>query len=452
MGSVYKRGPFWWISFRVPGGGRVARSSGIDSHQPKIQALRVLAEVERELRNEAKRNTGEPKTVAEYAVEWTASRRALKQTNAGRDFARLKLHVLPTLGTKRLGAVTVADVRSLVKSLRAGEMAPRTIINTYGLVRRLFADALAEELIVSSPCALTRSDLPKKQDKDPTWRAGAVYTRDEAQLLMTSPAVPWDRRVVYALAFLTGMRAGEIAALRWSAIDEEQQPLGRLLVAFSYTRQNKGTKATKTGVPRRVPVHPELAPVLQAWRAQGFEAQFGRAPRGDDLVVPNRDGAFRTDLNTLDGLALDLEALGLRHRDMHSMRRTFISLGREDSGNAAALKVVTHDQKGDVYDGYTVFTWQALCDAVSALALSTRYAQVVEVAEKTAASGGGTPNAALATQIATRRDFTVPNAAESQSFVGVPREGFEPSRREAPPPQDGVSTNSTTWAIRLFAF
>lgn len=28
----------------------------------------------------------------------------------------------------------------------------------------------------------------------------------------------------------------------------------------------------------------------------------------------------------------------------------------------------------------------------------------------------------------------------------MPREGFEPSRREAPPPQDGVSTSFTTWA------
>jgi hypothetical protein len=34
---------------------------------------------------------------------------------------------------------------------------------------------------------------------------------------------------------------------------------------------------------------------------------------------------------------------------------------------------------------------------------------------------------------------------------GVPRAGIEPACLSAPPPQDGVSTNSTTWAnIRLW--
>ena len=33
-------------------------------------------------------------------------------------------------------------------------------------------------------------------------------------------------------------------------------------------------------------------------------------------------------------------------------------------------------------------------------------------------------------------------------IVWLPRVGFEPTRRKAPPPQDGVSTSSTTWANR----
>ena len=31
----------------------------------------------------------------------------------------------------------------------------------------------------------------------------------------------------------------------------------------------------------------------------------------------------------------------------------------------------------------------------------------------------------------------------------VPTTGFEPARLLAPPPQDGMSTNFTTWAFRL---
>lgn len=36
-----------------------------------------------------------------------------------------------------------------------------------------------------------------------------------------------------------------------------------------------------------------------------------------------------------------------------------------------------------------------------------------------------------------------------QGFGLVPTTGFEPARLLAPPPQDGMSTNFTTWAFRL---
>jgi hypothetical protein len=33
--------------------------------------------------------------------------------------------------------------------------------------------------------------------------------------------------------------------------------------------------------------------------------------------------------------------------------------------------------------------------------------------------------------------------------IKVPTTGFEPAHLTAPPPQDGVSTNFTTWAFRM---
>src|SRR5262245_62943327 len=46
-----------------------------------------------------------------------------------------------------------------------------------------------------------------------------------------------------------------------------------------------------------------------------------------------------------------------------------------------------------------------------------------------------------------RRPFETTKAPISRSLFGVPRAGFEPAHLSAPPPQDGVSTNSTTWAL-----
>lgn len=41
-----------------------------------------------------------------------------------------------------------------------------------------------------------------------------------------------------------------------------------------------------------------------------------------------------------------------------------------------------------------------------------------------------------------------PSLSTRRLLFGVPRAGFEPAHLSAPPPQDGVSTSSTTWAFR----
>lgn len=417
MSSVYRRGAVWWLAFKVPGGRRVLRSSGIPSTEPASEALKMLALVERQLAAEAP-EVHTKMTVAEFALTWTATRKGHEQTNAGKDYQRLKLHVLPKIGGRRVSSVRAGDIRTLVSELRRSKLAPRTVINTYGLVRRLFADAVIEFDLPATPCVLKRKDLPKKRDKSPTWRAGAVFTREEAELLLTAPVIPLDRRVTYGLGLCAGCREGEIAALTWESIDRTAEPMPSLLVSQSYTRANKRVKLTKTENPRQVPVHPALERLLGEWQETGFVALFGREPRKDDLLVPNRHGSWRTDNTFVKGLGRDLEALGLRHRRMHDTRRTFVSLGRTDGANPAVLKTITHDQVGDQFDQYTSFTFAAKCEAVSKLRLTGK---VVSQARRTLKSG--TENESCYTDSYTTED----------------------AMREATETQ-GETTKKTTWA------
>lgn len=421
MGSVYKRGSFWWIAFKVPGGQRVLRSTGISSAEPEREARKVLLETERQLKAEGPRSPTSKTTMAEYAVTWANECAELKKTNALRDLRRLELYVLPTLGAKRLRDVTTLDVRAMVKTLKKSHRAPRTIIDTYGLMRRLFSDAKAEGLIDSNPCELKKGELPKKRDKDPSWRAGAVFSREEAELLLSSPKIPLDRRVTYGLGLLGGMREGEIAAVRVRSYEPKTEPLGRILVVASYTRHNGFEKSTKTGNPREVPVHPTLARLLTEWLERGFVEMFGREPRPDDLLVPNHWGSYRIDSNFWQGLDADLKALGnLRRRRFHDTRRTFASLGRTDGAIPAVLKSVSHDQVGDQFDQYTTFTFEAKCEAVLCLKLTGR---TLRSARSKVASG------APATQLLHDEETDMRSSDNSGGFgsdLAMPRTGVEP--------------------------
>jgi integrase len=279
----------------------------------------------------------------------------------------------------------------MVRALRqAGELAPRTILNVYGLVHTMFRDALVDELIEDNPCMLHRGELPEKTDKDPEWRASATYTAREVEQLISDARIPVERRVQYALKAIAGLRHGEVAGLRWRHYDPTLEPLGRLVIATSYD-----TGRTKTEVTRRVPVHLTLAKILAAWKLSHWERIYGRAPTPDDLIVPTRNMTPTAPKEANEAFKHDLAALGLRieageYRDRggHDLRSWFITTCQEHGAHRDLLRVVTHTAKGDVVSGYTRATWGALCAEVAKLRVSTLDGELLPLAtaELTAAN------------------------------------------------------------------
>ena len=334
---------------------------------------KVAAQVEIGVRDES------PLTLALYADRWIADRRKRGLSCAQDNEGRLA-HVLPMLGGLRLDEVRPRHVRNLARALAAmvgpadDQLAPRTVHHIYGTLHTLFEDAVADELVDANPCALKRGELPKKVDKDPTWRSGAIFTREEVELLISDQRIPLDRRVINSILLIGGLRFGELAAIRWRNYDAGILPLGKLVVAHSYDFKRKKKKSVKSLVPRDVPVHPTLAAVLEAWRSGGWESMVGRAPTADDLIVPPRpewtDEPFRNVNRALRRFHEDLAHLGLRRRRQHDLRRTFITIARSDGARKDFLEHITHGPRGDIMDLYTTVPWDVLCEEVAQLRIS----------------------------------------------------------------------------------
>ncbi len=122
---------------------------------------------------------------------------------------------------------------------------------------------------------------------------------------------------------------------------------------------------------------------------------MGRVPTPDDLVVPvvnrarMRTGTMlKADLVWRD-CQEDLDALGLRRRRVHDLRRAMISLARADGARKDLLEAITHAQRGDIVDVYTEFPWAALCDEVAKLRVARRRVEIVELRAVSAAAGAG---------------------------------------------------------------
>ena len=378
MGCIYRRGTRLWIRFKGPDGKWTQQKTSLLAGS-EAKARKLLLEVEAKITAGAEfapASSG-PITVAAYAAKWLIERKGLV-ADWKSDEARLKYHILPAIGALRLDEVRPRHLVEMVRALRiAAKLAPKSIYNVYSTVKALFRDArLADLLTGDAPTILTKYQLGEAVDKNPEWRATARYSREELEILISDPRIALDRRVFYSLEGIAGLRLGEAAGLRFRHYDPSLRPLGGLLIATSY---DKGR--TKTKQPRRMPVHPTLAAIIAEWKLSGWVAMMGRQPMPDDLIVPLAPdhAARRRENPTREGMRNrsycfkrfrdDLKLLGFRHRRGHDLRRTMVSLSREDGARKDILELCTHNPKktGSSIDVYTTFPWEALCREVEKL-------------------------------------------------------------------------------------
>lgn len=307
-------------------------------------------------------------TVRTFSVPWMERRIKFGVRDTSHDGTRLRLHILPIIGDLELSAVRPRHLVGLVDAMLAKGFAPRTIHNVYAVCRSLFRDAATLGLIDNTPCILGRYELPKKADKHREWRRGAIFTREEMERLVWAEEIPLDRRLRYAFMFFLGVRVSEMTALRVRHYEPEATPLGRIMVFRSGTSDR-----TKTMVEREAPVHPAFAPLLAEWLLSGFREHFGRAPQREDylLPAPRNINKMLSRHVSWEGFRDDLERLGLRHRRQHDARRTFISLMRREGAQDYVLKAITHGRESDVLGDYTEIAWEAKCEAVLKLRISS---------------------------------------------------------------------------------
>jgi integrase len=369
--GIFARGARLWARYKDENGRWINERTGYAVGE-EDKARRYLTRIE-SLARDARAAPPPPGTalpaaltVSRYVERWLEDRRGLSLASWSDDANRLRKHVVPLIGALEITAVQPLDVKAVILHLRKeNKLAPRTIRHVFTTMSIMFGDAVADQLIQISPCVLRKGVLPKKVDKDPDWRATAIYDRAEIQTLIFDRRLLQDRRVLYALKALAGLRHSEAARLRWSHFNQRLEPLAGL---------NLGK--TKTGVPRSIPVHPTLDVLLTEWKEAGWERIYGRPPASDDLIVPTRNMTIRESPDSQRALHEDLAALSLRPRRGHDLRRTFITLAQVDGARKDILEAISHGPRGDIVSVYTTFPWPVLCEEVGKLRIEPVGVQV----------------------------------------------------------------------------
>ena len=230
-------------------------------------------------------------------------------------YGHMLSHAIPTLGRKRLDAVVPADIERLMVAV--ADLAPSTRRGVFTAVSKCLDSAVRDGLLSRNPCAAL--DRPSAQQSE------ARHLSVPEVRSLVAAADGWMRAAVLVLA-VTGLRRGELLALRWADLD---LGAGVLHVAATLTRtRSDGLVRTpaKTARSRRsVPLAPVAVQALALHRNALSAAPLPSAP-----VFPNTVGGWMEPRNFTRAFQAVAEAAGVDatpHTLRHSAATAMIAAG-----------------------------------------------------------------------------------------------------------------------------
>lgn len=304
-------------------------------------------------------------TVAEHAREWLGSAKNLRPSTRHNYRSILEAYIIPTLGSVQLRKLTTPRLQAWVDELertgktgggkgnserRGSPLSPKTVANVHGVLHKALQRAVVWRRIDRNPA--DDVELPRRRK---TERRSA--TLDELARIVA--ACDSDRLgAAWRLAWMLGVRRGELRALTWRDIDLDT---GLVSITKSMVRvgTTDHTDETKTANGMRVnSIDLETVALLRRWReAQRLERMLaGDEWRGGDVeschVLTDADGSPVTPSSIRRRHDALLRAAGVPRYLMHEARHTVVVQRAKYEPMHTVSRMVGHASAAYTVDQY----------------------------------------------------------------------------------------------------
>jgi integrase len=309
-----------WYGRWTVDGVRVKRCLG-PKRVPSTRDGLTRAQAERELR----RKMAEVRTRSALSQRLTMQEvgdRYLRHLEArGRKHATvvgvesaLRVHLVPFFAERSISKVRSNDIEDLIALMQRQRLGAKSIRTYVGTLSAIFNYAVAPQRRWAAHNPVQGVELPPKQD------CAEIRFLDPDELMLLVDAVPEGPyrlidRALYTTAAMTGLRQGELIALRWRDVDWAS---ARIRVRQNYVLGRFGTPKSRRST-RSVPMADRVASELERL-SQAADR------RGDDELVfaDPHDGGPLSKPAILRRFRRVLAAAGLdTTRRFHDLRHTF---------------------------------------------------------------------------------------------------------------------------------
>ncbi len=295
------------VKFRHPDGRvtRVRRASPVNTkrgaqryeHEVRAALLEGTFRKEENVKEDERRVP----VLREFAEQFISSYAVVNNKPSSVQSKRtiLRHHLVPFFGQTRLDRIDARQIERY-KALKLETLSRKTINNHLTVLRKLLVVACEWNLLDSIPNV--------KWVKAPKPEFRFLDFKETAQLLAAATCEPmWHTMILVAVR--TGLRLGELLALRWRDVDLNAR---RLVVRRAVAAGVVGTP--KSGRQRELPLTESVVLALRAYRHQ----------RGE-LVFCQVDGAILTKGMCKWPLRRAKKRAGLAELGWHDLRHTFAS-------------------------------------------------------------------------------------------------------------------------------
>lgn len=269
--------------------------------------------------------------------EWLPSyKNRVQETTYQRTKDLFRLHILPKFGDKSISKITPVHCQNVINEW-AVKYTNIKQLKSYS--SQIFEYAIFAELLQRNP--MTNTKLPKQEKKESENYFSLEELKEFLEILNTEESL--KHILIFQLLITTGVRKGELSALRWVDVNFEEQLLH---IGKSYaTIRTEDPNATRKTIriqkntknvssERILPIDFQTIELLKLWKKEQAEEllQFGINTKTKNQLIftyVNADGAINQPLHAdySNNIMKRLEKkYKFKHVTIHGLRHTHATL------------------------------------------------------------------------------------------------------------------------------